>query len=102
MPITTYADPTNISGVVGTFDYANSITGEAFVPIIIFVIWIILFITLKQWRTEAALTSSLFSTMLITIILRTANLVTDLVLMVTVIAFLASVFLMVFNKEEGG
>ena len=102
MPITTYPDPTNATNVVTTMQYANQVTGQAFMPVIVFTVWLVLFITLKAWRTEAALSSSLFATMMITILLRTANLVTDVVLVVVVIAFLASFFMTVLSREEGG
>jgi hypothetical protein len=100
MPLTTYIDPENVTSVVSSFDYANTVTGAAFTPAIIFVVWLILFITLKQWRTEAALTSSLFITMMITVLLRMTGLVTDTIMVVVIVAFLASIFMVVLGKEE--
>lgn len=102
MGITTYANPDNATSVVTTIQYTNSITSEAFMPVMIFVIWLVLFITLKQWRTEAALSSSLFATMIMTIILRTAGLVTDTLLVISIVAFLAAFFMVIMSKEEYG
>jgi len=97
-----FANPTNVTSAVGLFQYGNDVTNQMFMPAMLFVIWIILFVALKTtWRTEAALGSSTFSIMIVTIILSIAGLVTDTAVIVTVVAFLASMFLLVFEKDRG-
>lgn len=107
MPIVTYPIPENITGVGSAFGYTNSITGQLFVPIMLFVFWFILFITLKQWRTEAALGASTFITMMITMMLRVITfsgqpLISDGGVLIMILAFIASFFLVVFSNEKYG
>ena len=99
MPITTFPDPTNITSAVSTFQYANSITDTFFMPAIIFTVWIVLFMTLKVGRTEAAFGASLYITMIITILARGAGLVSDAAVVTVILAFLASVFFVMFRGD---
>lgn len=95
-----YANPTNVSSITGMFTYTNSVTNNLFAPAILFVIWIILFITLKQWRTEGALTSSTFIVMLLTFILRAGNIVGDVVVAIVTILFLLTIFIQIMDREK--
>lgn len=98
-----FPDPVNLSGTVGVFDYANDITGQAFMPLILFVIWIILFTIFKtsgQGETRPALGSSLFVTMILSIILRAGNLVTDAVVVVMIFAFLGASVFIIMERDK--
>lgn len=95
-----FSDPTNVTSVTSLFDYTNSITGSFFMPAMLLMIWMILFIILKQWRTEGALTSSTFIVMLLSFLMRASDLVGDIVVAFVVIVFLITVFIQVLDREK--
>jgi hypothetical protein len=94
----TFPNPENVSDTIGLFQYGNTVTGELFMPIILIVIWFILYIALKEWGPESAMSSSLFIIMILAIVMRAGALVTDLVVTVAIIAFLAAAAWAIFKK----
>jgi len=95
-----FANPVNIANMTGIFGYVNSVTDSAFVPLMLFSIWFVLFLVLKVWNTESALGSSTFIVMLLAMLFRAANLVSDTVVIITVVAFLISAVLIVIQREN--
>jgi len=51
-----YTTAQNVSVTVTPND---TITNGAFMPVMLLVIWVVLFITMKVWRTETAMTSTI-------------------------------------------
>lgn len=98
-----FANPANITtGITGVWEYNNSITSGLFVPAIVFIVWMVLVITLKSfgWRTSDSMGSSGFIVMLITVLLRGANLVEDWLVYVVIIGFFATTFFIVMDKDK--
>ena len=101
MPVT-FPNPTDVNSVVSLFSYNNSITNGLFMTLILLTIWVVLFMTLKMnWRTEAALGASSSVTVVLAILLRGASLVTDGVVIVSILIFVgSSVFVILSNPTE--
>ena len=95
-----FGNPENFTGASSLFEYNNSVTGNLFMPIMLLVIWIILFFVMKSWQTEAAMGASTFVVLLLSIILKMANLIPDWTMAAVFIGFIAVVFIMVFSKEK--
>jgi len=88
-----FANP-RINNTIQVFSYANSVTDGFFMTIMLIVVWIILFVSFKfQWRADTSFVSASFLTMLISMILAVADLVSDFVVVVFVLMFLAGAFI---------
>lgn len=73
-----YTEPTgnDTKGVFEFFNYVNATaTGGLFFPVIIFVIWIISFLAIKQYSTSRAWTFASFFCSVLSIILAVMNLI---------------------------
>src|SRR3972149_7315092 len=75
--IVPFANPTNITDAVGVFSYGNSVTDGIFIPSILLVIFVVLFISMKNWSTEIAMSSSTFIIMILAVLFRAVDLVPD-------------------------
>jgi multisubunit Na+/H+ antiporter MnhF subunit len=107
MPITTYANPENVTNFTSVMGYSNQVTGNIFVPVILFTFWFVLFITLKQWKNEAAFASSTFVTMLIAMFLRVMTfngqpLISDGMVVIVLLGFMASLVFVILDRDKMG
>jgi hypothetical protein len=74
-----YAYPTNITNMTGAFVWANSVTSYWFAPVIMIIVWIVAFLSLKIYSTARALASASFLMMLVAIFFRVIGLIGNLV-----------------------
>jgi len=72
-----YSPPTSnqTSGIFEFFKYTNDVSGGIMFPIILMVIWFILFISTKQFSSSRAWTYSSFVTSILSIILSVLGLI---------------------------
>jgi len=98
----TYAAPTNIGTLTAYTTYVNTITGDAFWTIGIFVIWIFFFIGLVQMFDEIrAMGWSSFITALLSLMLRSMELINNSIVIVFVVLTGASMILK-YLQDKGG
>ena len=97
-----FPTPENVTDVISLFGYSNTLTSNVFSGIMLFVVWLVIFISLKQWQSESALTASTFITFILSVFMLAGGLVGDWVVIMTLIAMLASAFLSFFRRESGG
>jgi hypothetical protein len=89
----TFVNPT-FNDTAGVFTYVNSITNDAFTPLMIVVIWVVMFLIFKtSWRGETAFTTSSFITFLISVLLRAAGLISDWMVITVMLIFVAGIFI---------
>lgn len=77
--------PTNITSWYGIFDYANTITNEYLGLLILMAFFVVIFISLKIYTTERAFVTASFLTMLIAILFRVMNFVSNKIVFLFVI-----------------
>ena len=99
--INSYPDPSNFTGATGLFDYGNQITQYAFMPVMLMVIWVVMFAGMKSASedTKTAATYSSFIVALLSMILRAVNLVTDSVILIFMALFIGTAFLLIFERR---
>ncbi len=69
----------NVTDTQGFYEYSlyiNEVAGGLFFPIIIFIIWVIVFIATKRFSASQAWTYASFISMILSIILATLDLMT--------------------------
>ena len=98
--IVPFANPTNITDAVGVFSYGNSVTDGIFIPSILLVIFVVLFISMKNWSTEIAMSSSTFIIMILAVLFRAVDLVPDWVVIITMLAVAGSGIILFFKKGD--
>jgi len=96
-----YSYPSNITKLVDLAVWTNSVTTGFFWPLILFGLFIILFMSFKQYPTERAFAASSFITMLIAIMLGIIGLVSAYIYVGTIIlAAIALICLRSANNKE--
>ena len=98
--IVPFANPTNITDAVGVFSYGNSVTDGIFIPSILLVIFVVLFISMKNWSTEIAMSSSTFIIMILAVLFRAVDLVPDWGVIITMLAVAGSGIILFFKKGD--
>lgn len=91
---------TNFSEANNVLDLAvatNELTGGYYMLIILSLVWIISFITLKNYDTKSAFVTSSFVTFVLGGVLFVAGLVSETVIVVFFVLFLLSVGIMFFT-----
>lgn len=79
----------NGTGVLELATYVNDVTFNMFWAFVVFFIFIIAFIKLKDFETGKAFLAAAFLTAVMTILLRWANLVSDFVVGLVLMGFVA-------------
>ena len=96
-----FPDPVNVTTTIGLFQYGNTVTNDIFMVSIVLVFWMVLFITLKlRWDTMASLNGATFPVMILSMLLRGGDLVSDAFVATIVISWLVIFFLSVFSRES--
>lgn len=98
-----FAYPSNMTSVVDLLRYSDGLTGGYFGVIILIMVAIVSFISSKSYSSEKAFGFSGFLTLLVAIILRFMNMISDTALY-TVVALFVGVVIWMFvsrNQEAG-
>ena len=90
----------NISRPYQLIDVANSVTGDLFGLVMVICVFIIAFISLKDWRSAPAFAASSFITTLIAILLRTLNALADWAVFICIFLTIIGLAFLIFNKWE--
>ncbi len=96
-----YEYPTNITNINDLFVYVNTITSGWAMTIFIFVIFCVAFFSLKVYSTARAFAGASFITLIATIFSRILGLVSDRILIASIVlVVVAMIWLFVENKVE--
>ena len=90
----------NITRPYQLIEVANNVTGDLFGLVMIICIFVIAFISLKDWKPAPAFAASSFITTIIAIMLRTLNALADWALFICIFLVVISMAFLVFNKWE--
>lgn len=90
----------NITGILSLMNHANNIT-DGFLGIGLLIIIAVLMIVLtKGYRTEVSFGFAAFITLILSILLRFMNMITDGVLYIVIVAFVAILVWLWKSKED--
>lgn len=88
----------NVTGMLQLFNYANSVTNSWLGTGLLFAVWVISFMTMKQFRAEKAMAASMFMTSVLGVIMRMLGWVTDKIVIICALGLAISVFWL-FKRE---
>ena len=95
----TFPTPTNITRPYMMFEHVATLTTNLFGPVILIAVFIIALISMKNHRASAAFGAASFITLLIALILRALNAVSDLILIAVIIITTLSVAFLLFEGK---
>ena len=94
-----YANATNVTSYVGLLNYANTVSDGWFNVGILISLFIILVISTIRTSKEDSFALAGFITLLCAILMRVMDMIPDLVLIICVMVFFGTVF-MLFTKDR--
>lgn len=97
----TYANVSNLTGLVDVFRYANTNTTGWFGILILLITFIIVFMSVKsRFTTSRTLSSASFITLIVAILLRVLTLIGNFPFIVCVMLVFISIIYLRFDQEE--
>lgn len=99
----TFANPCpnlNATQLTDYFVYANTVTGDAFGFVMIIVIFIIAFFTMRNFPFKQSLPTALFVTAIIALLMRLINLTSDWVVFLLFASAVAATILLTMGKDD--
>jgi len=95
-----YDYPTNITGVLSTFQYANSITENMFAASMVFVLFVVAFLAMKtQYQAKVCFAGASFLALIVSIFFITLNLIAPIVLIVACVLTIGSIIWLWFGDK---
>jgi ABC-type transporter Mla maintaining outer membrane lipid asymmetry permease subunit MlaE len=95
----TFQTPTNITRPYMMFEHVDVLTNGMFGIVILIAVFIIALISMKNHRGSAAFGAASFITLLIALILRALNSISDLILIAVIIITTLSVAFLLFEGK---
>jgi len=92
--------PENMTGVLSLFSHANDLTGGFLGIGILIVIAVISIISTKSFSSEKSFGFSAFLSLIVAILLRFMNLISDSVLYIVIIAFVGVLIWLFTTREQ--
>lgn len=96
----TYAYPENITNMTSVFVWANSVTSSWFAPVLMLIVWVVAFLSLKVYSTARALASSSFLMLLMAIFFRVIGLISNVILIASVVITIISIVWLWFEGKQ--
>lgn len=87
----------NITRPYTLFQVTNEVTGGLFGNLILLAIFIVIFISLKDYRNSIAFATASFITTILAMLFRTMGIIGDMVMIVGIVATVASVAYLLFE-----
>ncbi len=92
-----YPYPNGTGDFLGLMTYNNTVTNDAFGLALVIIIFMVMFLAFKGFRTEQALTSASFITAISTYLLSVLGLVSTWVILIPTVMVVGSLFLLMRN-----
>ena len=92
--------PENMTGIFGLFSHANTLTEGFLGTGILIAVAVVAFLTTKMFSTEKAFGFAGFLSLLVAILLRFMDLISDTVLYITIIAFVGILVWLYSMREQ--
>ena len=97
--VSNYTSPENLSRIFEFIKWENEVTNFMLGNMIVFLVFVVFFISMKNFPTKSAFAASAFISMIIAIFLRVLGIVHPLVVLATVLATAIGGIALAMSKE---
>ena len=94
-----FQNPTNVTGIYGLFQHANNLTGGILGLIFCVMIFLISFISTKQYTWQRSMAFSSFLTFIVAMLLRFMSMINDAIFFGVIALLVISMILLWWDKE---
>jgi len=96
-----FSYPTNATKMYQIFQYSNTVTNEWFGAVILIMLFVIIFITLKDYKTNRAFATASFITAVVAVLFKSFSIITDFTLYLFIIAAGLGLVALLVEEQEG-